>query len=192
MTTESAEPTTTDDTEGHHYWPDGLVPVTPQAREFGYVFDVYVTPRIWKDMCVWAEGRKTNTPKRLMELLESCYKGLSKALSVNDDMLYFSFVHWYVPKGRPNAKKRAKTKLGARLLLHPETEEPWLLLFDPEYDFADQLKKGEHDGEPEEDRIPESEAALARPEPGAPVDFGDSADACGSADGPYFRPVEGS
>lgn len=129
--------------EHHHYWPDGLIPVTPQARRYGYVFDVYVTPFVWKTMCVWTEGRSISTDKRLWALLDSAYRGLSAALSVHDDFLSFTFWHWYNKKNKPGAKKKAKIKLGARLLLHPETEEPWLLFFDPQYDFKDQLKKGE-------------------------------------------------
>lgn len=144
-------------TEHSHYWPDDLIPVTPQARRYGYVFDVYVTKRVWKDMCVWSEGQNLSTDKRLWQLLDSCYRGLGAALSVHDDFVSFTFRHWYKKKRKPKAKKMAKIKLGARLLLHPETEEPWLLLFDPEYDFTDQLKKGDApDGEHEEDRTDEA------------------------------------
>jgi hypothetical protein len=98
-------------------------------------------------MCVWFENLKvTNTDKRVYELLESCFHGLSKAIVAQNDMVAFTFPHWYVQRDKPKAKKRRKVKLGARLLLHPETEEPWLLLFDPEFDFKDQLKEGKPDG----------------------------------------------
>ena len=141
---QSPETKSTNDSEHNHYWPTELIPVTPQARRYGYVMDVYVTSLVWRDMCVWSENLKvTHTDKRLYELLEACYHGLGKALSVNDDMVAFTFDHWYMKKNKPKAKKRGHTKLGARLLLHPETGEPWLLLFDPVYDFANQLKRGD-------------------------------------------------
>lgn len=126
-----------------YYWPDGLVPVTPQARRFGFTMDVYVTKRVWGDVCVWTAGRGTHTDARLFELLTACFNGLGKALAKTDDMLYFQFKHWYKERARPRAKKRTRVKLGARLLLNPSSGEPWLLLFHPEYDFANQLKKGE-------------------------------------------------
>lgn len=127
----------------HYYYPDGLVPVTPQARRFGYTMNVYVTQRVWKDACVWSAGRGTHTDQRLHELLQSCFQGLGKALAKQDDMLYFQFKHWYKDRARPRAKKSVKIKLGARLMLHPDSGEPWLLLFHPTYDFANQLEKGE-------------------------------------------------
>lgn len=147
-------PESTPGSEVHsHYWPDGLVPATPQARRLGFVMDVYVTPRIWKDVVVWTEGRGVHTDLRLYELLKSCFEGLGKALAADDSRLSFKFNHWYLRKNKPNAKKRAKIKIGGRLLLHPETEEPWLLLFDPAFDHASQLKEGEI---PNDEELPES------------------------------------
>lgn len=139
----SQSATSSETSEHHHYWPDGLVPITPQARQYGFVMDVYVTPHLWRTTCTWTEGHGKNTDYRLLELIQSCYGGMAKALSTCDDMVSYTFKHWYSRRDRPKAKKKIRMKVGARLLLHPETEEPWLLLFDPDYDFKDQLKKGE-------------------------------------------------
>lgn len=149
----------------HYYWPDGLVPITPQARHFGFVMDVHVTPRVWKDTCVWTAGRGTHTDKRIIELLQACYQGLGKALAKQDDMLYFKFKHWFKHRGQPRAKKHVKAKLAARLLLHPGTGEPWLLIFHPDRDTCALLKKGEPpDGKSEEHR--EDEARTGEPRMG--------------------------
>lgn len=145
--------TTNDSSENNYYYPDGMMPVTPQARQYGYPMDVYVTQKVWDNYCVWPGGYGISTEARLIALLNSCFIGLGKALSVADDMLSFKFKHFFVDAGRPRAKKKAKARLGARLLLHPDTSEPWLLLFNPNYDDTSQLKQGEApDGATEEDR----------------------------------------
>lgn len=160
----TSPPTTNQDssTEEHnHYWPLGLIPVTPQARRFGYPMNVYVTTYVWKHYCIWSGGQNTNTDKRLFELLDSCFVGIGKGLATSPDMVSFSFKHWLLRKNKPKSKK-TKVQLGGRLLLHPETEEPWLLIFDPAHDDKSQLKKGEApDGEPETDR--ENETVSGKP-----------------------------
>lgn len=189
---ESQENTPGDEDTGH-YWPDGLVPVTPQARRYGYVFDVYVTPRVWRDMCVWNEGAGTHTEKRLYELLESCYQGLAKSLAKADDFVSFTFQHFYKKKNKPKAKKRGRIKMGARLLLHPETEEPWLLLFDPEYDFKAMLKKGEPpNGGTTEDRDDEGSDGEAPLESGAGLDQSNPVNTRGPAVGSSVGAAERS
>ena len=142
--------------EHHHYWPDGLTPVTPQARRFGYEMPVYVTPTVWREAILWKGPSKfqTNPDKRIFELLESCFVGMGKALASADDRVSFTFKHWFWPADvKPGRKKQTKGKFGARLLLHPETEEPWLLIFNITQDGISDLKRGEApDGRDEEDR----------------------------------------
>ncbi len=143
----------TDDpiTEEHsYYFPSKeLIPITPQARRSGFEYEMYVTPALWSKVLGWANQsskRKTNADKRIYQLLESCSDGLQKKLSSDPDdaegFVYFRFKHFYWEKGRDDAKKKAKMKVGCRLFLHPVTQQPWMLCFDPDYDYALELEKG--------------------------------------------------
>ena len=138
-------------TEEHsYYWPsDVLVPITPQARRAGFEYPMYVTPAIWSKCLGWtgqSTKRKTSADKRIFQLLESCSDGLTSRLSADsadeEGFLYFQFKHFYWEKGRDKAKKKAQIKVGCRLLLDPDTKAPWMLLLDPDYDYAIELKKG--------------------------------------------------
>jgi hypothetical protein len=81
-------------------------------------------------------------------------------------MVSFGFKHWALRKDKPKSKKAA-VKLGGRLLLHPQTEEPWLLIFNPDYDDKSQLVKGEApDGRDVEDGEVTPGAGEAGTEPG--------------------------
>jgi len=142
----------TESTEHNHYYPAGI-PVTPQARRFGYPMDVYVTKGVWKNNCVWpGYSAATSTDRRLHDLLSSCFEGIGKGLATSPDMVSFTFKHWSLRKDKPKSKAK-KTKLGGRLLLHPDTGNPWLLIFNPEFDDKSELEKGDApDGEPETDR----------------------------------------
>jgi hypothetical protein len=131
--------------EHAHYHPGG-VPITPQARRFGYEFPVYVSHTVWDAQCSWTEGIHTNTEKRIVELLQFCYDGMLKKLAVQDDFVSYAFKIWYfdrtLPKrtGRKLPKKK-RARLGARLFLSEETK-PWLYIFNPEEDTLDELTKG--------------------------------------------------
>ncbi len=142
--------------EHHHYWPgEKTIPLTPQARRLGFAFEVYATHSVWGECITWTKGRNTNPDKRIFELLESCYEGLTKSMSTEaGDGVYFEFKHWFWDRARPKAKKQTKAKYGARLLLDPETEEPWLLIFCIDRDGKEVLKRGE----PKEDRTDDSES----------------------------------
>jgi hypothetical protein len=110
------------------------IPITPQARQFGYVFPVYVTQCVWADAITWAyqKGRETNTDARIFDLLRSAYDGMGKNMATEPDRIMYTFKHWCWDRLRPKAKKQTKRKYGARLFLDPETKEPWLLIFDPQ------------------------------------------------------------
>ena len=131
-----------------HYYPTGI-PITPQARQFGYEFPVYVSQTVWDDQCVWNGPMRynTHTEKRIIELLQHCYEGMCKKLAVQDDFVSYAFKIWYfdrtLPKrtGRKLPKKK-RAQLGARLFLDPEEGTPWLYVFNPEEDSTDELKKG--------------------------------------------------
>lgn len=128
----------------NHYWPgENLVPITPQAQRFGYVFPVYVTRSVWSLSISWKQGKSTNPDKRITELLDSSWKGMGKALSSEPDRVMFPFKHWYWDRDRPKAKKQRKTEFAARLFLYPDTEEPWMLIFLPTVDGAEVLDYGE-------------------------------------------------
>ncbi len=148
----------TTSSEHNHYWPSDLIPISPQARRFGYTMDVYVTKRVWKSQCSWQDSR-SNTDKRIYEILRSCFNGLSKALAVNDDMVSFTFKHWSLSQN-PKARKQIQYKLGARLLLNPGTEAAWLLIFDPENDTVDELTRGERPND--KDRRTDNEVETLR------------------------------
>ena len=130
----------------HSYYHPGGVPVTPQARRFGFEFPVYVSKAVFGMACI-AEGiaskHNTHTEKRIWELLESCYAGLGKKLAVSDDFIYFGFKHYYWGRTRYEAKKQIKGGFGARLLLDPSTNGPWLYIFAPRVDDIDVLVKGQ-------------------------------------------------
>ena len=132
-----------------HYWPgEGCIPITPQARQLGWTYDVYVTHSVWGRCITWTKGKNTNPDRRIFQLLESCWDGMGKALSSEPERVMYQFKHWYWRRNRPKAKKKVKGQFAARLLLHPQTEEPWILIFDPLRDNEGVL---EH-GEPEEHR----------------------------------------
>ena len=145
-----------------HYWPgDGCIPITPQARRLGWAYDVYVTRDVWAHAITWTskdngKKNKSNADQRIFELLEGCWKGMGAALAVAPDMVSFKFKFWYWQRHRPNAKKPIRGNFAARLLLDPETEEPWVLIFNPATDHEGVLKYGEH----EEDRTNEGDAGV--------------------------------
>lgn len=142
-TTKSSDPT---DQDHHRYWPTGLTPITPQARRRGVAYPTYITDALWKRAVSWTGPSrfKTNVDKRIFELIDSMIKGMDKRMAGSDDedgFLFFKFKHWFYERGKPNAKKKASMKCGCRLFINPDTNEPWILVFDPEYDYATQLKK---------------------------------------------------
>jgi len=128
------------------YYHPGGIPVTPQARRFGYEFPVYVSKHVWGVACI-AEGipskHGTNLDKRIWHLLEYCYEGMAKKLATSDDFLYYEFKLKFWDRKRPKAKKQTKAKFGARLMLDPSTDGPWLYIFDPLVDTIDTLEPGE-------------------------------------------------
>lgn len=135
----------------HHYWPgEDLVPITPQARRLGFAFPVYVTKSVWRPSIAWQQGKDTNPDKRIYELLASCWKGMGKALASEPERVMYTFKHWYWDRDRPKAKKQSKATYGARLLLDPETEEPWMLIFHPDIDGTEVIEYGEHDEDRED------------------------------------------
>lgn len=154
----------------NHYWPDGQIPITPQARNYGFPMEAYVTPFVWNRYCSWTEARGTHTDKRLYELLESVWLGMDKALARNNDCVGFSFKHFYWRRNKPRSKKKGRGKLGVRLFLHPETEEPWLLIFNPVHDMANHLKKGEPDDTIKEHRENENPDGTPGPRSGTSLD----------------------
>lgn len=157
--------------EHSHYWPgEGTIPITPQAVRFGYVFPVYVTKSVWRDVITWTpqKGKETSAEKRIYDLLDSCWKGMGKALTTEPDRVMYTFKHWFWDRKRPASKKPVKLKLAARLLLDPETEEPWLLIFNPDTDDKEVLKHGEH----EENRTDEANPVESGETDGAGVDPG--------------------
>lgn len=137
--------------EHSFYWPSSdLIPVTPQARTLGFEYPIYVTKAIWHKAISWSaqepSKRKTNTDKRIYQLLEACSAGLQKRLAADpndtEGFVYFRFKHFYWERGRDNAKKKVKIKIGCRILLDPDSSAPWMLILDPDYDYAIELKKG--------------------------------------------------
>lgn len=160
----------------NHYWPgETLVPITPQASRFGYVFPVYVTRTVWNLSVAWKQGKNTNPDKRIYELLDSCWKGMGKALSSEPDRAMYSFKHWYWRRERPKATKQARTTFAARLFLHPETEEPWMLIFHPVTDDMRVVDYGEHETDREDDGLSAEEEALGVSSDSPELDLGDEA-----------------
>jgi hypothetical protein len=130
------------------YYNPGGVPITPQARRFGYEFPVYVSEGVWRDVCVpqgIASRHAQNLEQRIWHLLQYCYEGMTKKLATEDDFLQYFFKIWYWPRYRPDARKKARARLGARLFLDPSTEGPWLYIFNPRVDDIDALTRGEPD-----------------------------------------------
>lgn len=131
----------------HHYWPgEGVITLTPQALRYGFAFEVHCTHSVWSDVVTWTAHKKhkgVSSETRMYDLLHACYSGLQRKLAVEEDFVYFEFPHWFVNRFRPEARKKSKITLGARLLLNPETDEPWLLIFEPGIDGEEVLKRGE-------------------------------------------------
>ena len=132
----------------NHFMPGkDLLDICGQAMQFGYVFPVFVTKQVWGECITWTpkigKHSEVTAEKRIYELLQSCYSGMGKALASNPDRVFYEFKHWFWPRMRPKAKKQCKMEFGARLLLYPETEEPWLLIFDPARDGEEVLDRGE-------------------------------------------------
>lgn len=147
-----------------HYWPGkDCIPITPQAVRFGYVFPVYVTRTVWHSCITWTQGRNQTADGRIYALLESAWHGMGKALTSEPDRVWYQFKHWFWNHKKPKAKKQAKLKLGARLLLDPETEEPWMLIFHPG-DNDGVLTYGEPEENREDDRVPGEEGQADGPE----------------------------
>ena len=134
-----------EDADSHYFHPGG-VPVTPQARRFGYEFPVYVSTTVWAAQCI-SEGiasrHSQNLEKRIWHVLQACYDGMAKKLSVSDDFVYYDFKLWYWDREAPKASKQRRIKLGARLLLDPSTDGPWMYIFNPYVDLIDELEEGQ-------------------------------------------------
>ena len=131
--------------EDSYYHPDGI-PITPQARRFGYDFPVYVSKGVWAAFCIASDipsKHDTDLEKRIWHLLQYCYDGMTKKLATSDDFVSYQFKIWYWSRKKPNAKKMSRARLGARLMLDPSTDTPWLYIFDPLVDYIDLLEKGE-------------------------------------------------
>jgi hypothetical protein len=80
-----------------------------------------------------------------MELTQACYEGMLKKLTQTDNFLYYTFKHWIWPRHAGKAtRKKKRVRYGARLFVD-ETGEPWLYIFDPKKDSANDLEKGELD-----------------------------------------------
>ena len=126
------------------YYHLGGVPITPQARKFGYEFPVYVSKNVWSQQCMWDHGRGTSTDRRILELLQYAYDGMIKALSVSDDFVSYWFKVWYWQRDASKTKKKkGRTRLGARLFRTPEDGTPWLYIYNPAKDTLDELTSGE-------------------------------------------------
>ena len=93
---------------------------------------------------------------------------MGKALATAPDRVMYSFKHWYWDRHRPASTKPIQGKFGARLLLNPETEEPWLLIFHPTDDDKEVLNRGEHD----ENRKHEADSGSEQHADGSEVDLG--------------------
>jgi len=134
------------DQEQHaHYHPAGI-PISPQARRFGYEFPVYVSDAVWAAFCI-TQGipsrRDVSLEGRITRLLAACYEGMVKKLTQTDDFVFYYFKIWFWNRDKPKAKKMSRARLGARLLLSPSTNDPWMYIFDPNVDHIDMLEPGE-------------------------------------------------
>jgi hypothetical protein len=130
------------------YQPGG-VPISPQAKRFGYEFPVYVSQTVWDDQCIghFPHRFNTHTEKRIVELLQYCYDGMLKKLSVEDDFILYYFKVWYFDRDLPKKvgrklPKKKRARLAARLFRDPDTQGPWLYIFNPKEDSIDELTKG--------------------------------------------------
>jgi len=131
--------------ENSYYHPGG-VPITPQARKFGYEFPVWVSENAWNTCCISIGVKSAHNQTldgRILRLLMSCYEGMAKKLASDDGFLWYDFKHWFWSRNRPEAKKMIKMKLAARLFLDPLTDGPWLYIFAPNVDSIDDLEQGE-------------------------------------------------
>ena len=131
--------------EDSYYIPAG-VPITPQARRFGYEFPVYVSHLVWGKVCLSGDipqKHGASLEQRIWRLLQYCYDGMSKKLATSDDFLSYEFKVHYWSRERVNAKKMVKWKLGARLMLDPSTDTPWLYISAPNVDSIDVLEKAQ-------------------------------------------------
>lgn len=131
--------------ENSYYHPAG-VPITPQARRFGYEFPVWVSDIVWSTVCTTAgipSKHGTSLEQRIWHLLQYCYEGMAKKLATSDDFLYYEFKVHYWSRNRPKAKKMQHWKLGARLLLDPSTDGPWMYIFAPNVDTINVLTPGD-------------------------------------------------
>ena len=93
---------------------------------------------------------------------------MGKALSSEPERVMYEFKHWYWRRERPKATKQARTTFASRLLLDPETEEPWMLIFLPTVDGAEVLDYGE----PEADRTNEGDTTELGRADGTTLDQG--------------------
>ena len=130
--------------EDHLYCPGGI-PITPQARRFGYEFPVYVSKTVWAGQCLYVgtpNKHGTSTERRIIELLQYCYDGMIKKLAVQDDFVFYQFKVWYWCSVNRTKKKKRRAMLAARLFQDPDTQGPWLYIFNPKEDSIDELTKG--------------------------------------------------
>jgi len=137
----------TDSDRVHSYYVPGGVPITPQARQFGFEFPVWVSKTVWRFACTTQgikQARRTNLDQRIFELLQYCYAGMARKLAGgDDDFLWYNFKIWYWARNQPHSKKKKRARLAARLFLDPTTDGPWMYIFSPDDDSIDTLEKGE-------------------------------------------------
>jgi len=156
-------------TDQNSYFYPGGVPITPQARRFGYEFPMYVSKNVWNAQCIYVGNTnkyRTNTERRIVELLQYCYDGMAKKLAVQDDFVYYTFKIWYwCPVNRNKTKKR-RARLAARLFLDPDTNKPWLYIFNPTEDKINELTEGK---EPTTDQLAIGDTGGCRKDSGQPV-----------------------
>lgn len=160
----------------HHYWPgECTIPLTPQALRYGFKFKVYCTHAVWGDAVTWTTHKKhkeVSSETRIYDLLHACYSGLQSKLATADDFVYFEFKHWCLNRHRPEAKKKRKMILGARLFLDPDNNEPWLLIFEPGIDALEEVANR---GEPKEHPDFDGRAEEASDSDNAGLDIGEEA-----------------
>ena len=135
-----------DSEQDDSYYHPGGIPITPQARRIGYIFPVYVSKTVWDQTCLLkgvSSRHRVTQDGRIGELLNQCYEGMIKKLATADDFVYYDFIAFYWSRNRPRATKQQRWKLGARLLLDPSTETPWMYIFAPNVDRIDTLEKGQ-------------------------------------------------
>lgn len=104
---------------------------------------VWVSKRVWQETCVYrgASRHETSIDRRINEVIASCYDGMIKRLTQDDEFVFYKFNHWFWPADATGReKKKRKKKLGARLFLDKD-EKPWLYIFDIARDKIDDLEK---------------------------------------------------